>query len=119
MNNRNSYQKSNYKEESSGEEDNMLNTLESYIEASEMYLEALKLQDSPEASSAYVIGMSAVYFGKAHLALSDTDNTSAIKGSLREAMGAYQAAISFCETNNIGKQFVYTGKLVLNTYIQN
>lgn len=106
--------KRHYEEEES-EPESITDTLDAYVEASEMYLEALKLQDDAASSSAYIIGMTAVYFGKAHLAFASTDNLDAIKGSLREAMNAYQAAILFCKSNNVGKQFVYTSELIMNS----
>lgn len=103
-----------YQEEESDDSE-ITDTLDAYIEASEMYLEALKLQDDPGASSAYLVGMTAVYFGKAHVAFAATDNLDAIKGSLKEAMNAYHTAATFCKSNNIGKQFVYTSELIIES----
>jgi hypothetical protein len=90
-----------------------LDSLDAYIQASEMYLEALKLSDGPGVDAGYVVGMTAVYFGKAYISFTDTDNIDAIKGSLREAMNAYSAASKFCETNGIGKQFIYVSQLII------
>lgn len=102
-------------EESESEDSNTLDNLDSYVEASEMYLEALKLSDAKGADAGYVVGMTAVYFGKAFLAFTGSDNEDAIKGSLREAINAYSAAATFCESNNIAKQFVYTANLIIIT----
>ena len=33
---------------------------------------------------------------------------------LREAINAYTAAVAFCETNKIGKQFIYTSHLIID-----
>lgn len=98
--------------ESSSEQDN-LDTIDAYIEASEMYLESLKLDDVVQTKAAYLVGMTAVYYGKAFLAFASTNNSEAIKGSLREALKAYSSAATFCDTNNIGQQFVYTSKLII------
>jgi len=92
-----------------------LDELDAYVEASEMYLEALKLSSSPGADAGYIVGMTAVYFGKAYVAFASTENTEAIKGSLRETINAYTTAIAFCETNNLGKQFVYTSRLIIES----
>lgn len=89
-----------------------MDVLEAYIEASEMYLEALKLSNTPGTDSAYIVGMTAVYFGKAFVAFSYTENLDAIKGSLHETICAYTVASTFCETNGIGKQFVYASRLI-------
>ncbi len=101
--------------EEESEESSNLDILDAYIEASEMYLEVLKLSDDTESSTAYIVGMTAVYFGKAFLAFSSTDNTEAVKGSLKETIGAYTKAVIFCEERNVGKPFVYTSRLILNT----
>lgn len=109
-------------EESEESEITNLDSLEAYIEASEMYIDALKLLNGKEIDSAYILGMSAVYFGKAFLAFTTSDNTEAMKGSLREAITAYSTAESFCERNNIGKQFIYTSRLIIagmRTELQN
>jgi hypothetical protein len=99
-------------EEHESDSSDSIDILDAYIEASEMYLEALKLSDSQGADAAYIVGMTAVYFGKAFIAFTSTDNSSAIKGSLHEALNAYATAATFCETNGIGKQFVFTCHLV-------
>lgn len=101
-----------YEEES---EESELDTLDAYIEASEMYLEALKLSDATGSDAGYIVGMTAVYFGKAFMAFTNGANAEAIKGSLREAINAYSAAVSFCESNGIGKQFVYASRLVIES----
>jgi hypothetical protein len=113
--------KHHYEEEEDSEEPSNLDSLEGYIEASEMYLEALKLSEKTSefySHGCYVAGMTAVYFGKAFLAFTDTDNTEAIKGSLKEAINAYSTAISFFESNEIlkvigTKQFIYTSHLII------
>ena len=98
--------KKHYEESESSEEITNLDSLDAYIDASEMYLEALKLTNGPGADGCYVVGMAAVYFGKAYMAFVESNNADAIKGSLREAINSYTTAITFCETNNIGKQFI-------------
>ena len=111
-----SQSKRHYEEESEGSEDSSsLDNLDAYIEASEMYLEALKLSDATGADAGYVVGMTAVYFGKAFLAFTNSDNSDAIKGSLKEAINAYSAAASFCESKGIAKQFVYTSRLIIES----
>lgn len=101
--------------EEDSDDESAMEIIDSYIEASEMYLEALKLQDGEAVSSAYVIGMTAVYFGKAFVAFSMTDNKAAKKLSLQETLNAYSAAITFCENYNIGKQFVFTSTLIVDS----
>ena len=102
-------------EEDMSEEISNIDSLESYIEASEMYLEVLKLSSDNFASHGYIIGMMAVYSGKAFLALSDSGNENAAKVSLREAIDAYSRAVSFCTENRIGKHFVATAGLVIQS----
>jgi len=100
-----------YREESEeSEEPNNLDSLEAYINASEFYIEALKLSGE---NAGYTVGMTAVYFGKAYLEIIDSDNADAIKGSLKEALNAYSTAVTFCESNNIAKQFIYTSRLII------
>jgi hypothetical protein len=106
---------SRYEEESEESNTSNLDSLDAYIEASEMYLEALKLSDAKGADAGYVVGMTAVYFGKAFLAFTNTDNVEAMKGSLREAINAYSAAMAFCESNGLAKQFVYTSHLIVES----
>ncbi len=99
------------KESESESEFSNIESLDAYIEASEMYSEALKLSG---VDIGYVVG-TAVCFGKAYLAFVSSDNRDAIKKSLREAINAYLVAITFCETNGIGKQFVGTSELIIAT----
>jgi hypothetical protein len=106
-----------YEESEDSDEITNIDNIEAYINASEMYLEALKLSDGSNVSAGYMVGITAVYFGKAFLEFTSSDNTEAIKGSLKEAMSAYVTASSFCESNNIGKQFVYTSKLIISALI--
>ncbi len=108
-------------EEETLEDITNLESLDAYIEASEMYLEALKLSDGRDCEaqskidSGYIIGMTAVYFGKAYLAFTSSDNEQAIKGSLVEAINAYSTALAHCENNNIGKHFIDTAKLIVQS----
>jgi len=104
-------------EESRSEE--LLN-LYSYIDASEMYLEVLKLSTQPIG---YKIGLIVVNFGKAYLALTETDNNEIIKTALKAAMNEYTEAIKFFESGGaisteagIGsaiKQFINISKLII------
>lgn len=87
----------------------VLHLLESYIEAASHYLDAMKLLNSNEDNSN--VGLAAVHFGHAFLALTETDNVDAIKFSLAEAIEAYSVAIKFYELDQNAKQYVYIAKI--------
>ena len=79
-----------YKEESEesensedSEEITAVETIESYIEASEKYIEIVKLEGI-SGSTLCIPGMIAINFGKAYLAFTGTTNKEAIKVSLKE-----------------------------------
>lgn len=97
-------------EQSNGTSTNLEN-LESYINASEMYIDVLKMNTDNEL---YKVGMTAVYYGKAFLYFTETDNIEAIIGSLKEAISAYTTSITFYESLGIAKQFQYSARVILD-----
>jgi hypothetical protein len=107
--------KSDYEESEESEELTNLETLDAYVEASEMYLEAIKLDEpnNPNGPNGYIIGMKALYIVKAYLAFTNTDNVQAIRKSLLEALTAYTTVFNVFQPNGIGKQFIYTSELII------
>jgi len=83
-----------------------------YIEAAEMYLEALKLERLE--GTVEPLFTKALYFGKASLAFIDSGNREATLRSLRDSLKVYAEVIRYCDSRKIENNFYYTCKLIVD-----
>jgi hypothetical protein len=90
-----------------------MDTLDAYLEAAEMYLNAIKLGNDSLSLSIYTSGMKAVYYGRAYVAFSSSDDQEATKGSLRLTLVTFDEFIKTYGKTKTTEYFIDTCALIM------